>query len=198
MPHIQAKQTLVALAVNDLSKSNDFDSITVDMICERAQVSRSAFYRMFDGKYSVLDWCERFPVERGLGEMGRTLTIEQGIEVTFKGFDLFWDMFESVGRSPHGFQRRNLSVRRAHELVCETISEYHGVAIDARLNYQVLWSVRGTLAAIMERRDLRGNDVHSAAELVAACYPQRLIKILDKPTAPTSQTSLDINTLLLD
>lgn len=198
MSNAQAKQTLIALAVNDLSKHNDFDSITIDMICKRAQVSRSGFYRAFEDKYEVLNWCESFPVERGLGEMGRTLTIVQGIDTALQGFNMFWDMFQSVGRSPRGFQRRNLSVERANELVCETIRDYHGVQLDAKLSYQVKWSMRGTLAAIMERQDLEGNDMHEAAELIANCYPQRLAKILNKPTNPTGQIPLDLNALLLD
>ena len=35
---IAVKKQLIAVAANNLARENEFDAITVDMICERAQV----------------------------------------------------------------------------------------------------------------------------------------------------------------
>ena len=55
------KKQLIAVAANKLARENEFDSITVDMICQCAQISRSSFYRLFQDKYDILMWCEQIP-----------------------------------------------------------------------------------------------------------------------------------------
>lgn len=44
-------------AVNSLLEEREFDSITVKQICQRASVSKAAFYQHFDDKYAlVIAW----------------------------------------------------------------------------------------------------------------------------------------------
>lgn len=196
MPIKQAKRALIALAVNELAQEYDYDAITVDMICKRAQISRSGFYRAFEDKYEILTWCDSFPIERGLGEIGRTLTIAQGVDVAIQGFDLFADMFHSTRKSIKRNQREDDGIETTHKHFCETVRDYHGIMVDKDLDFEAHWAARETLLSIRDRNGML-KKTPDLPKLVAKCYPPKLAKILDDPVDPTGETTLDINTLML-
>lgn len=41
---------------NDLVQKKSFDKITIDQICQEAEIGRSTFYRYFTDKYDILDY----------------------------------------------------------------------------------------------------------------------------------------------
>ncbi len=45
----------IALAVREFMKNSDFDSITVDDICNATGIAKGTFYHYFEGKDSLLD-----------------------------------------------------------------------------------------------------------------------------------------------
>lgn len=196
MPFNQAKQAVIAMAVNELAHDHEFDSITVDMICKGAGISRSGFYRVFEDKYAVLLWCARFPLESGIAEIGRTFTIQQGVKVAIEGFDLFEDMFSSTCRSTERRTRENDGIEQAHRFICETITHYHGVSLDEDLDYQARWCARGTLLSIRDRHD-PNEDAGILAARIAQCYPARLAKILDNPVDPAQKAVFDPKMIML-
>ncbi|MBR5754111.1 MAG: TetR/AcrR family transcriptional regulator, partial [Clostridia bacterium] len=51
----KTKDAIVS-AFNSLIETTDFDKITVQMICDRAEVGRTTFYRHFKDKYDVMNY----------------------------------------------------------------------------------------------------------------------------------------------
>jgi len=55
MPVLNRTYQTIVNAFNHLIKETDFHRITIDMIMEKAMVSRSTFYRYFKDKYDVMN-----------------------------------------------------------------------------------------------------------------------------------------------
>lgn len=51
----KVKENIAKCAI-ELFKSEGYDSVSVNEICEKANVSRSVFYTMFKGKWGILDY----------------------------------------------------------------------------------------------------------------------------------------------
>lgn len=69
-------------AFNSLVQKRSFDKITVDNICQEAEVGRTTFYRYFTDKYDILDYSVQQMFERAKKE---------------KQFTSFRDLFEFIG-----------------------------------------------------------------------------------------------------
>ncbi|HHU18307.1 MAG TPA: TetR family transcriptional regulator [Clostridiales bacterium] len=61
----------IADSMFNLLKSNSFDKITVQTILDDCKVSRSTFYRYFDDKYELMNWCYQSYVDTLLSMDGR-------------------------------------------------------------------------------------------------------------------------------
>lgn len=60
----------IVLLVNGLCESKSFSALTVNDICQEAGISRATFYRMFEDKYSLNNWCQAFNFAAGILQIG--------------------------------------------------------------------------------------------------------------------------------
>ncbi len=72
------RQRIIELALLDLMKTKGYENITVNELCERADVPRKAFYRYFDNKESALSalithTMQEYHLVHEKGEGARTL-----------------------------------------------------------------------------------------------------------------------------
>ena len=193
-----AKKLIVAMTANKIAREREFDGISVDMICELAQISRSSFYRLFRDKYEILLWCEDLPFQRGIAQMGRTLTCAEGVRVMLEAFDMFGDLFLSTRNSSERIARETDGGKKAAALVRETLEEHQQVEIDEELEFQVKWMVRGLLdvAVAHSKQEIEGSCAE-LAQHVRSCAPERLGAILDKPVNPEAGESLSLAGIIL-
>lgn len=193
-----AKQAVVAVATNELAKHEEFDRISVDAICEQAHVSRSSFYRLFQDKYAILEWCQNFPFERGIQEMGRTLNSFEGAKITLQGFGLFENLFFSTYKSSERKQRELAGIARGRELIYETVQKHHNEQVDQELRFQAHWTMRMLLGAAKGLSTQEFNESpEEVATFVSNAVPQRLKAILDAPTNPQPVKDLDLVSILV-
>lgn len=195
---IAVKKQLVAVATNDLARENEFDDITVDMICERAQLSRSSFYRLFQDKYDILLWCEMIPFSRGISQMGRSLSCLEGVTLTFECFHLFESLFYSTRHSSERASREDAGKAEAARLLRETVGEYHGLEIDDELDFQIVWFVNGLLEqTVIWSKGGLPESIEDIAAHIDSCCPARLKAILDKPTAPKNPEDFSMQNIVI-
>lgn len=192
------KKLIVAMAANKIAREKEFDGISVDTICQRAQISRSSFYRLFRDKYEILLWCEDLPFQKGIAQMGRTLTCAEGVAVMLEAFGMFGDLFLSTRNSSERAARETDGGRKAAALVFETLREYQQVEIDEELDFQVRWMVRGLLdvAVAHSKQEIKGSCTE-LAQFVRSCVPERLRAILDKPVNPEAGERLSLGDIIL-
>ena len=145
---IIAKRFFIATTANELCKKTSLDEIAVDEICETAGVSRSGFYRAFHSKYDIAPWCLRFPLEEGVGKMGRSLTCQEGIAITLEIFALFKDLFNAAKKTSEMLVCDEEERRHVVALIRETLETRHGTSVDEALAFQIEWAISTSLCSI--------------------------------------------------
>lgn len=198
-PGVVVKKQLIAVATNNLAREHNFDDITVAMICQRAQISRSSFYRAFEDKYSILLWCEMISFSRGISHMGRSLTCLEGVTVTLECFRLFDSLFLSTQYSSERISRENAGKAEAARLLRETVAECHGLAIDKELAFQINWFTNALLeqCVIWNKEHCPGSSADMAA-LIESCCPLRLRTILDNPPTPENPEDFSLQNIVME
>ena len=82
----KAKENIAKCAI-ELFKSEGYDSVSVNEICEKANVSRSVFYTMFKGKRGILDYVVSKPQKNDDEGFRRFADAEND-------FERIWQLFE--------------------------------------------------------------------------------------------------------
>ncbi|MEU1229843.1 TetR/AcrR family transcriptional regulator [Streptomyces sp. NPDC005828] len=172
---LRTRQTLIDTAL-DLFGAHGFDGVTLDGLCEAAEVSKRTFFRYFDSKEDVamaptqdlwtafLDVLETCPAD------GRRLLA------------LFEDaLAEAVDRMPaDGWAERVLAARRLAALTPST--DAHGLAFCDR-------TTRSALAVVERRFPLPGPDgrLHArlALDLLVVLFHRTLDAWVAQPTGHT-------------
>lgn len=77
----------IAKCAIELFKSEGYDSVSVNEICEKANVSRSVFYTMFKGKRGILDYVVSKPQQNDDEGFRRFADAEND-------FERIWQLFE--------------------------------------------------------------------------------------------------------
>lgn len=185
---ITLKRLRIAVAANELCKTMPFSAMTVDDVCARAGVSRSSFYRAFRDKYDIAVWYQDFPLQAGIGEMGRTLTCAQATRATIEGFNVLIDLYNAMKSQTETPHREDVSRLKARALMEETVAVYHHVPIDRQLSMQIEWSVCAHTHMMIDFAQGKIDaPVDEFARDVASCFPARLRAILDAPVEPRDE-----------
>lgn len=82
----KVKENIAKCAI-ELFKSEVYDSVSVNEICEKANVSRSVFYTMFKGKRGILDYVVSKPQKNDDEGFRRFVDAEND-------FERIWQLFE--------------------------------------------------------------------------------------------------------
>ena len=82
----KVKENIAKCAI-ELFKSESYDSVSVNEICEKANVSRSVFYTMFKGKRGILDYVVSKPQQNDDEGFRRFADAEND-------FERIWQLFE--------------------------------------------------------------------------------------------------------
>ena len=194
---VVAKRFFIATATNELCKKTGLDDLVVDDLCAASGVSRSGFYRAFHSKYDIAPWCLQFPLEEGVGKMGRSLTCREGITVTLEIFALFKDLFSAAKKTSEMRVSDTMETQQVVDLVKRNLEECHSLAIDETLDFQIKWVTTAGLQ-ISEEWIAGSIDKTPAelAELFARCYPAPLRKYLDNPLERTEDSTFDLSRLV--
>lgn len=82
----RVKENIAKCAI-ELFKTEGYDSVSVNEICKRAQVSRTVFYTMFKGKRGILDYVVSKPQQNDDESFRRFADAEND-------FERIWQLFE--------------------------------------------------------------------------------------------------------
>lgn len=195
---IISRRFFIATTANELCKKTSLDDITIDDICEAAGVSRSSFYRAFHSKYDIAPWCLRFPLEEGVGKMGRSLTCQEGIATTLEIFALFKDLFNAAKSTSEMKVCDDAERQHVTALIRETLEACHGADVDEELAFQIEWVTAAGLD--VSENWIRGTidkPSDELAKLFASCYPLRLRKLLDNPIERSDSGDFDLSRLVM-
>lgn len=180
-----SKRLAVAQAVNDMTAAKPFADIQVGEICEAVDISRSSFYRLFEDKYGIARWCHFLAFRAGICEIGRTLNVRQGNEVTLSGVRMFGGILSGAARERGSNTFYSLITNRHRDSMRETLSDYLHEDIDDELSFQIDMTAESQAVMVALWIDgAYGYEADHFAELMVSCLPRRLFSLLDEPVGP--------------
>ena len=175
-------------ALERLLKDSELDEITVRQICEEAGVGRATFYAHFKDKYDVVLWYEELIHETGFGQVGRTLTWEEGNRRTCEGILAKVDMLNKASRSKDINAINPYSQRWRIEHMEKTLTDYKGVTVDTNLHYQVVgYAAAQTQLAVEYFNDEDRCPIEEFAKILANIVPRELFELLNEPAGPKEE-----------
>ena len=184
-------QLVVFEAFERLLQSNDFDNISVSMICKEAGVSRSTFYYHFKDKFDISRWYYGLVAETYLFQTGRTLSWLQANFLTTLEFakheTVYRECFDMNGYESL-FEHAK---RRRIETLRETIVVHKREKLDAELEFQVVALADAEVGGVTHW--FKGGMPYSVMELclyLDTIVPRRLYDLLNDPIDETLQPLL--------
>lgn len=182
----EAKLTIMDAALK-LLESKPFEQVKVNDLCEACGISRSTFYRNFQGVHSIPLWYQRYTADITLHQIGRYFTCTEGHELSLQLLSRGAAFYEGRGQwldTEFRMQCINNHVNAMRDMLQE-----RGIAVSASTEYKL----RGTAVSANElvaqwmsaRRDL---SIKELVGIIVQFVPNDLRKVLDSPTqsAPVS------------
>lgn len=167
----------IVLAMEEIAKDKTIDQMTIQEICDKAQISRTTFYRHFKDKVEASEWAVLRASASGFGSIGRSLNCKEGfmlslsIAIRFKGSFV---AAGSIGSKVYPALRGNFD-----ECMCnmyfDTITKYKRLPLDEGTEFVVrAWS--RTLGDCLDVWRLKGFEipVERMAEYLERCMPCEL------------------------
>lgn len=175
----------VFYALERLLLTEELDTITVRRICEKAGVGRTTFYTYFKDKYDIVLWYCGMIHETGFGQVGRTLTWEEGNRRTCDGILAKVDMLNKAARSDDRNAINPYWKRWRINTMEETLEKYKGVKVDTDLHYQVMaYAAAQTDLAFDYFNDPNRCSLDEFVNVLTQVVPHDLYVLLEKPENP--------------
>lgn len=154
------------------------EDMTVSQICAAAGISRQTFYALFASKYDIAYWYLLLAEERYLFEIGRTLSLDDGLLKFFRFLDKEHAALScAFERSPDKGELRARLARPESEILW-TIQSY-GIEVSDDLAFCVVYTVESA-NCLVASWCIRGADepADRVARRLALCVPACLTDLL--------------------
>ncbi|MGN0078411.1 MAG: TetR family transcriptional regulator [Coriobacteriales bacterium] len=169
-------------ALCELLKTERLDSISVRQICERAQVGKTTFYAHFQDKYDVILWYSDLAHEVGVGQIGRTLTWEEGHRLTTEAILAEREVLNRGAESRDVNSVIYHSSRWREGSLARTLTEYRHVELTQRLKYQISALAAGEIAIASHYFNAKDRiPLKDYIDTLISIVPRELYELLATP-----------------
>lgn len=176
-------KVLIIDALCDLLAAHSLKDITVEDICEQAGVSRRTFYRHFESKYAVAQWCWQQSSWRYILRVGRDLNWHDSLTLGFKQAEPYLMFFIEASKDGGYESCQEYGCRLRKQTLRETVVDYCHVSLTEELEFQIDFFADAEAVAVRTcMTNERDFNPERFAELLELCVPQELHDLLDAPT----------------
>ncbi|WP_165249507.1 TetR/AcrR family transcriptional regulator [Adlercreutzia sp. ZJ141] len=178
----------IILAMNELAETHTYEEMSIRQICEKANVSRTTFYRRFDGKIEAAEWVMRRVSAIGLAQIGRTLTWHEGITMTLAATKRFAAFFRAGGEWGDSAARRIMDDFTSYHvgMFIDTVTRYKRIRLDEGLEYVLrFWVYSLCDALFFWRISDFAIPVNQMAEYLERAVPAEIHEMLQEPVSLT-------------
>lgn len=164
------------------------EDMTVSEISAAAGISRQAFYSLFSSKYDIAHWYLRKAAGLFLFEIGRTLSLNEGLSRYFDFLDKERPFLsKAFERKPDKRELRERLAVLESEILWTAASK--GAEVDDDLKFCIAYTVESAncLVASWCIHGSAEEDAATVARRLAMCVPTRLLELSD-PEESTAKT----------
>lgn len=182
-----ATESKIALfeALCSLLKTKGIDEITVKNLCATAGVGKTTFYTHFRDKYEIMQWYSDLAHEVGVGQIGLTLTWEEGHRITSEALFSEADSLRRAASSKDYNSINPQALRWREESLTRIITEFKHIPMTSRLQLQITGLAAAELAVASRffAAPTRGS-VDEYVGTMISIVPQELYELLKDPVDP--------------
>lgn len=159
------------------------DSVKVTDICEKAGISRRTFYNHFEDKHSIVSWFMDLTGAESYGQIGLTLSLEDGIRRLVYTVEPYRDFLAAASRSKYYGMTYTQLARTSRRGLEQAAEAYLGEAISESLRLTIRYYASIPEAVITDwSKGVISCTAEEAADLILSLTPDHLIKLFEKPT----------------
>lgn len=174
-------------ALVELSEEQPFDRITVSELCERAHVSRGAFYYHFDGIADVVATLSERVAQLGIDRMGRSLNCFEAYFITTAFFKRYRTLLVNASANCSPDSPREIFYRRRTAVLHETL-RMRGIDCDGYTDLMVSSLARSEFSATVDwmRGEYPDMGIVEYCHAMADSVPRGLSNVFDNPPSHES------------
>jgi AcrR family transcriptional regulator len=153
--------------------------MTIEEICEKARVSRSTFYRLFETREDFYYWYALAVGSVALDQIGRTMTWRQGMEYHFTLLYQEKVHLRYIAEREDIFNTSYIEKRR-EQIITKTLQDWRHVPLTPELRFQI--SAYTHTEAWAAPRWFRANmniEPMEFARLLENCVPRELHEAME-------------------
>lgn len=173
-----------AEAAYEQSATND---ATVKEICERAQVSRATFYRHFDGKSAIANWCFIADAARSSLSIGTSMSLRESHARVLQSMIDYRSLFENAMRSKSIDSFRSTQIRALRQSLMRALFQEKRLRRTEELELQIDYTSKVTVIMVcqwfIDGMPYPAETLLDRLELVT---PAKLYGLLASGTTPNS------------
>lgn len=157
------------------------EKMTIDRICQGADISRQTFYKHFESKMDIASWYILFCRQFYLNEIGRSMSFQMGyyhhLRLVSQERDFFRFTLRNLATSP--FAMNNV-IENRQTVLTETLTEYKKITVDANLAFLVS-SFSKTECEVLDDWFIssKATDLDIWTNDLVSLVPSRLYKLLE-------------------
>lgn len=188
----------IIAALDNLAHNVPIEQVTVGAICEKAQISRTTFYRLFNDKYDAANWFAFCVLEVGNMLTGRNYSWYDGNVVTLSGCLLMRDLMISAWSSPGYHALIEAGIRRRKQDLIDSVVIWKHAELTDKLLFQI--DCFAYLESYMARTWIAENEPRSVEEMssyIESCVPKDLYDLLNDPVDPKPGKMLTASSMIL-
>lgn len=188
----------IIAALDILAGNLPIEKITVSAICEKAQISRTTFYRLFKDKYDAANWFAFYVLEVGNMHTGRFYNWYDGNVITLSACLIMRDLMISSWASPGYHAMIETGIRKRKQDLCETLIDWKHEKLTDRLLFEI--DCFAYLESYIVRTwisEENQKSVETMASYIESCVPRELFRLLNDPIEPKPVAKLTTSSMIL-
>jgi probable dihydroxyacetone kinase regulator len=165
----------LAKGIKTLMTNKSLDKITVKEIVDQSELTRQTFYRYFQDKYDLVNWCFDRLAEQSFKRMGVSLTLEEGLIQKFTFVKEEKDFFSAAFKSRDCNSLFDYDLKLITEFYTNRIEEKTGKPLDLENKFLLDMYCQGsmdmTVKWVIEGMTMEPKEI---ADLLIEAIPEKL------------------------
>ncbi|WP_165047151.1 MULTISPECIES: TetR/AcrR family transcriptional regulator [unclassified Adlercreutzia] len=183
--YVNAETKLAVVeALAALLEDTDIEKVTVDSLCERANISRSTFYRNFDNKEAVTQWHLQFVHSQSTDEIGRSLSFYNGYLLAEMMLSRYESLYESVAQHQLYNSLSRFATETREKALRTTLQNYHHQRVTPQLEFEIEALVAMEIAMLPQWR-IAGVSLEDKCHWLTDLVPRTLFRLINEPVRPS-------------
>lgn len=178
------KRQVVEAAETAYSESPTGDT-SVKEVCERAQISRATFYRHFDGKIAIANWCFMIDAARSSRSIGTSMSLRESHARVLQSMIDHPALFENAMRSKSIDSFRYTQIRALQRNLLHALFQEKNLRRTEELEFQIDYTSKATVIMVCQWfTSGMPYPVETLLDRLELITPAKLYRLLSPRAAP--------------